>query len=312
MITLYNEPGEQLALSLLALTKSIQWSQAKNAATQNNAKQILPHTICIIADGYHNLSDSTKAVFKHLGKDLERDELSTSDMLIHNTSINTAELIQSLEGINFHQTSLHKNTAVKLLLCIKRENSGKLDTHWWYYRLLCPTIEPQFCFHLDTATEPCLESIYHMEKCMLDNSEVGAVASSVCIKPLENVIEILNIWQYRSLLNSVYLEWPTDELLSYLNVIPGQYGVMRWEAIADDKERDDVQREGLQPLDIYFKGLGKLPPFESSLYLAEDRVLCKEVILRPKHSWKLKHVDHAIAYSDACENLPELLQRKRP
>jgi len=107
------------------------------------------------------------------------------------------------------------------------------------------------------------------------------------------------------------LEWPAEAVAGYLSVIPGQLSALRWDAIAGSciLGRDAERRD---PLNVYFKGLGLLAPHESMLYLAEDRVLCREIVSNPQTEWTISHIDNALAITDPCHSWEELLrQRKR-
>jgi chitin synthase len=73
-----------------------------------------------------------------------------------------------------------------------------------------------------------------------------------------------------------------------------------------------------RPLEQYFKGespaedsSGKVDLFTSNLYLAEDRILCFEIVCKKNSSWLLKYVKSAVAETDVPSELPELISQRR-
>ena len=67
------------------------------------------------------------------------------------------------------------------------------------------------------------------------------------------------------------LNKPIESICGYLTVLPGAFSAFRWAAV-----------EG-EPLRRYFYGLysqNDLSAFEANMYLAEDRVLCLEIVAR--------------------------------
>ena len=63
------------------------------------------------------------------------------------------------------------------------------------------------------------------------------------------------------------LDKSIESLFGYVSVLPGAFSAFRWEAIKDG------------PLDKFLRGLlADLTCHELNLYLAEDRVMCFEIV----------------------------------
>ena len=85
---------------------------------------------------------------------------------------------------------------------------------------------------------------------------------------------------YRTFLTAVqFCEWkvshllqkPVESVCGYLTVLPGAFCAFRWAAV-----------EG-EPLRRYFYGLysqADLNAFEANMFLAEDRILCIEIVAK--------------------------------
>lgn len=88
--------------------------------------------------------------------------------------------------------------------------------------------------------------------------------------------------------------------------MPGAFSAYRYKALQG------------RPLQQYFKGespaednSGKVDLFTSNLYLAEDRILCFELVSKKNEAWILKYVKSASAETDVPDLLPELISQRR-
>ena len=76
-----------------------------------------------------------------------------------------------------------------------------------------------------------------------------------------------------------------ESVFGFISVLPGAFSGYRLEAI-----------DG-QPLDAYFKSLTTEPlelgAFQGNMYLAEDRILCFELIARENCAWIMHYVKNA-------------------
>ena len=333
-ITLYNESVDELRQSLMALALAID--------NHNISEQLTPlvkvgisnsNTIAIIADGFENLSDESRQLLFEIGFPAIKAQDISSDIAIFFQYSSIGKLFSILSPESIVDPSV-SDCVIPLFICIKKHNAGKLDSHWWYYRFLCPLLDPAYCFQMDTGTVPTPESFHTMVAHFSANPWCAALASNVAITPPSNCFDALQIWQYCSFQQGLLLDWPAEEWSGYLSVIPGQYSGVRWQALRDTPSEynkpdeikellfeadplETAQRQSQptplhrQPLDIYFRGLGELEPLEAIVYLAEDRVLCNEVAFRDQGRWRLEYVDDAVAITDACTNLQELLRQRR-
>ena len=96
------------------------------------------------------------------------------------------------------------------------------------------------------------------------------------------------------------LDKPLESVFGYISVLPGAFSAYRYKALKG------------RPLEQYF--LGENPAasiFTSNLYLAEDRILCFELITKKNEAWLLKYVKSARAETDVPDRLPELTSQRR-
>jgi cellulose synthase/poly-beta-1,6-N-acetylglucosamine synthase-like glycosyltransferase len=324
-ITLYNEHSYDLFISLKALTKAIAFHYKTTRIINNIA-------VCIIADGAKHIPTSTLVLLKDLGFNIDMGLDWEFDMqiIVNNISISQIDSYYPSYGAgqgNTLNTTLQRsatdkknckinsirfnnNPEIRFFLCVKSKNKGKLNSHWWFFTFFCREIQPKYCIQLDAGTAPCEESVYKLWKYMEDHKNTGALASRVETAIPSSPFNILLSWQFGDFLYQKILDWPAELLAGYLTVIPGQYSMFRWDALQDNPTGKE-QCESSSPLENYFRGLKKLGPFESNMFLAEDRILGFEILSKPSRSWNLCYVPGACSITDACYSYPELFKQRR-
>lgn len=84
--------------------------------------------------------------------------------------------------------------------------------------------------------------------------------------------------------------------------MPGAYSFFRWKAIKGT------------PLDTFFKNVTRAAPpscSQANEYLAEDRVMCLQIYIKPNDGYSLQFVPDAKAITDAPANLCTLIKQRR-
>lgn len=106
------------------------------------------------------------------------------------------------------------------------------------------------------------------------------------------------------------LDKPLESVFGYISVLPGAFSAYRYKALLNGKD-------GKGPLQAYFLGekmheAGSIASLgESNMYLAEDRVLCFEIIAKKNANWLLKYVKSAKASTDVPDSVAEFISQRR-
>jgi len=106
------------------------------------------------------------------------------------------------------------------------------------------------------------------------------------------------------------LDKPLESAFGFISVLPGAFSAYRYVALQNDKN-------GKGPLEKYFLGEtlhggSDAGLFESNMYLAEDRILCFELVTKRNCHWILQYVKSATGETDVPDTVTELvLQRRR-
>ena len=104
------------------------------------------------------------------------------------------------------------------------------------------------------------------------------------------------------------LDKPLESMFGYISVLPGAFSAYRYVALQDSSP-------GNGPLSQYFKGEtmhgAGAGVFEANMYLAEDRILCFELVAKKNANWLLRYVKSAKAETDVPDNVPEFISQRR-
>ena len=105
------------------------------------------------------------------------------------------------------------------------------------------------------------------------------------------------------------LDKPLESVFGFISVLPGAFSAYRYVAL-----QNDANGEG--PLEKYFKGEkmhgADAGIFTANMYLAEDRILCFELVTKRNSHWVLQYVKSSHAETDVPDEISELiLQRRR-
>ena len=122
-------------------------------------------------------------------------------------------------------------------------------------------------------------------------------------KPFANLLNGTIAAQHFEYKISNVLDKATESCYGFISVLPGAFSAYRYRAIVGP------------PLDAYFKSLttplSTLGPFLGNMYLAEDRILCFELLARKDAQWTMTYVKDARARVDVPTTLVDLLAQRR-
>jgi len=199
----------------------------------------------------------------------------------------------------------------QMLFCLKEHNQKKINSHRWFFQAFGPILRPNVCVLLDGGTRPGGDSLYHLWKAFdLNPNVAGACGEIVAMKGTlgKNLLNPLVAAQNFEYKMSNILDKPLESVFGFISVLPGAFSAYRYVALQND-------HLGRGPLASYFKGEAlhgaDAGIFEANMYLAEDRILCFELVAKRKASWVLHYVKSAYAETDVPESLAELISQRR-
>ena len=206
-----------------------------------------------------------------------------------------------------HESILKWFPPLQTMFALKERNGGKLDSHLWFFQAFANLLEPKYCFLLDVGTMPRPRAICKLFQAMERNGQIAGCCGEIAVDKPDwlNAVEASQHFEYKM---SHVLDKSTESVFGFISVLPGAFSAYRYCAI---KPGDD----GTGPLVEYFKSITASPkelgPFKANMYLAEDRILCYEIIARADEKWTLHYVKNAVAETDVPTTLTALVRQRR-
>lgn len=332
VITMYNEDDILLARTLKGVFKNIKYLMLKSRLSTWGADAWKKVVVCIVSDGRSKINPRAQALLAALGvyqDGLARSQVNDKKVQAHVYEYTTRVGISLVEDTV--KLTTDKTVPVQLLFCLKEKNAKKINSHRWCFQGLARVLDPKVVVLLDAGTQPLGKSLYHLWKEFDRDPRVAGACGEIKAKLqgrqiLTNPLVYAQNFEYK-MLN--ILDKPTELDFGFISVLPGAFSAYRTVAL-----QNDVNGQG--PLEKYFKGefmhtsLTDLDPdddeyelkktlmaheagiFTSNMYLAEDRILCFELVAKRGCSWLLRYVRLALAETDVPEHLAEfVLQRRR-
>lgn len=207
--------------------------------------------------------------------------------------------------------SLRKGqTPVQLLFCLKEKNQKKINSHRWFFQAFGEALQPNVCVLIDAGTRPGKDSIYKLWKAFDVNPHCGGACGEIkaMLEHGKNLINPLVATQNFEYKMSNILDKPLESAFGFITVLPGAFSAYRYIALQNDKR-------GQGPLEKYFAGEkmhSNAGIFTANMYLAEDRILCFELVAKRNCSWVLQYVKGSTGETDVPTEMADfILQRRR-
>ncbi|GBC06930.1 hypothetical protein RclHR1_07140017 [Rhizophagus clarus] len=310
-ITMYNENEVLFARTFHSVVKNIVQLCSRGQRTRTWGKDGWKKVvICIVSDGRKEINQNVLAYLAVIGvyqdgiaKNKVNDKDVTAHIYEYTTQISISSEIQlkdASEGI----------VPIQVIFCLKEKQAKKINSHRWFFNAFGPILNPNVCILLDVGTKPGNNSIYHLWKAFdLNLNIAGACGEIVAMKGnrgvnLINPIVAAQNFEYKM---SNILDKPLESIFGYITVLPGAFSAYRYKALQNN-------HDGKGPLASYFLGefqRGDADIFTANMYLAEDRILCFELVVKRNDSWVLHYVKSSYAETDVPDTIHEFISQRR-
>jgi len=312
VVTLYNEDDVLLARTLKGVFENIKHLEGRNRSNtwgQDSWKKVV---VCIVADGRSKINERAQALLAGLGvyqEGFARNAVNDEKVVSHIYEYSSMIGISSVEKDSVKLTT--GKVPVQLLFCLKEENKKKINSHRWALQAFGQVLNPNIVILLDAGTQPSKDAIYHLWK-EFDKDpavagscgEIKAMLGSKYEKLLNPLVAAQN-FEYKM---SNILDKPMESSFGFISVLPGAFSAYRYTALLN-------QPDGDGPLAKYFEGETlhdkQAGVFKANMYLAEDRILCFELVAKRNCSWILKYCRSASAETDVPEEVHDFVSQRR-
>ncbi|CAI2368049.1 unnamed protein product [Moneuplotes crassus] len=199
---------------------------------------------------------------------------------------------------------------------VKHFNRGKIESHLWYFKGFCQAINPKYCHILDAGTIATPKSFSTITLYMDCHKQVGGACGEIEVilptynedgTPISFVKSFLLRAQYVEYKLSHYVDKAAESLFGFVSVLPGAFSCFRFKAIKGE------------PLDRFLQGKTLTDPNNDSYpdcylanqFLAEDRIMCLEIIAKENDNNIIKYVPGCKALTDAPSSLSSFIKQRR-
>ncbi|RBR22084.1 uncharacterized protein FIESC28_04589 [Fusarium coffeatum] len=313
VVTMYNEDDILFARTMTGVFKNIEYMcNRPNSKTwgKDAWKKIV---VCVVSDGRSKINPRTRALLAGMGvyqEGIAKQQVNGKDVTAHIYEYTTQTHLQIKNDV---VQLVHRRQPVQMLFCLKEKNAKKINSHRWFFTAFGRVLDPNICVLLDAGTRPGGSSIYHLWKAFDLEPMCGGACGEIKAmlgtggKYLLNPLVAAQNFEYKM---SNILDKPLESAFGFISVLPGAFSAYRYVALQNDKN-------GKGPLEKYFLGEtlhggSDAGLFESNMYLAEDRILCFELVTKRNCHWILQYVKSATGETDVPDTVTELvLQRRR-
>lgn len=274
--------------------------------------------VCLIFDGIDPCDKGTLDVLATVGiyqdgvmkKDVDGKE-TTAHIFEYTTQLSVTanqKLIQP------HDDGPSTLPPVQMIFCLKQKNSKKINSHRWLFNAFGLILSPEVVILLDAGTKPGTKSLLALWEAFYNDKDLGGACGEIHAmlgKGWRNLLNPLVAAQNFEYKISNILDKPLESSFGYVSVLPGAFSAYRFRAIIG------------RPLDQYFhgdhtaakinagKGIENMNIFKKNMFLAEDRILCFELVAKAGSKWHLTYVKASKGETDVPEGGPEFIGQRR-
>ncbi|KOS14038.1 chitin synthase [Malassezia pachydermatis] len=322
-LTYYNEDRNLLTRTLYSVMQNIRdickhrTSRYWQGSEEDGQPAWQKIVVSLVFDGIDPCDKETLDVLATIGvyqDGLMKREVNGKETVAHifeyTTQISvdsTPKLVQPVPGQDSNLVP------VQMIFCFKQKNSKKINSHRWVFHALGRMLQPEIVVLIDVGTKPGTLALYHLWEAFYNNPNLGGACGEIhaMIKhgiKLVNPLVAAQNFEYKI---SNILDKPLESTFGYVSVLPGAFSAYRYRAVTG------------RPLEQYFhgdhtlaeklgnKGITQMNIFKKNMFLAEDRILCFELVAKAGDQWILSYVKPSKAETDVPEHTAELISQRR-
>ncbi|KAF2125223.1 glycosyltransferase family 2 protein [Dothidotthia symphoricarpi CBS 119687] len=310
-ITMYNENEIDFTRTMHGVMQNISHfcTRMKSRTWGKDGWQKI--VVCIISDGRGKVHPRTLDAIAAMGcfqEGIAKNHVNQKEVTAHVYEYTTQVSLDSDLKFKGAEKGI---VPCQMIFCLKERNSKKLNSHRWYFNAFGRALNPNICILLDVGTKPGPKALYHLWKAFDTDSSVAGAAGEIKAGKGKAWLGLLNPlvasqnFEYKM---SNILDKPLESVFGYITVLPGALSAYRYYALQNDET-------GHGPLSQYFKGETlhgqDADVFTANMYLAEDRILCWELVAKRNEQWVLKYVKAATGETDVPDSVPEFISQRR-
>jgi chitin synthase len=274
-------------------------------------------TVALIVDGLEAMDKTVLDILATVGvyqDGVMKKQVDGKDTVAHIFEYTTQISVDpSPKLILPHGEDPNNLVPVQIIFVLKAKNQKKINSHRWLFNAIGQMLQPEICVLIDAGTKPGHKSIYYLWEAFYNDENLGGCCGEIHAminkgRKLLNPLVAAQNFEYKM---SNILDKPLESSFGYVSVLPGAFSAYRYRAIQG------------RPLEQYFhgdhsladrlgpKGIHGMDIFTKNMFLAEDRILCFELVAKANAKWTLTYVKPSKAETDVPESAPELIGQRR-
>ncbi|KAJ3841463.1 class III chitin synthase [Lentinula raphanica] len=274
-------------------------------------------TVALIVDGLEPMDKSVLDILATVGvyqDGVMKKQVDGKDTVAHIFEYTTQLSVDASPQLVLPQANDPTNLVpVQIIFVLKAKNQKKINSHRWLFNAIGKMLNPEICVLIDAGTKPGHKSIYYLWEAFYNDPHLGGCCGEIHAmikggKKLLNPLVAAQNFEYKM---SNILDKPLESSFGYVSVLPGAFSAYRYRAILG------------RPLEQYFhgdhsladrlgpKGIYGMNIFTKNMFLAEDRILCFELVAKKGDRWVLTYVKPSKAETDVPETAVELIGQRR-
>ncbi|EJF62799.1 glycosyltransferase family 2 protein [Dichomitus squalens LYAD-421 SS1] len=274
-------------------------------------------TVALIVDGLEPMDKTVLDILATVGvyqDGVMKKQVDGKDTVAHIFEYTTQLSVDATPQLVVpHGEDPNNLVPVQIILVIKAKNQKKINSHRWLFNAIGHMLEPEICVLIDAGTKPARKSIYYLWEAFYNDPHLGGCCGEIHAmieggRKLLNPLVAAQNFEYKM---SNILDKPLESSFGYVSVLPGAFSAYRYRAILG------------RPLEQYFhgdhsladrlgpKGIYGMNIFTKNMFLAEDRILCFELVAKANDRWTLTYVKPSKAETDVPESAAELIGQRR-
>ncbi|XXG96420.1 hypothetical protein Hte_002702 [Hypoxylon texense] len=317
-VTYYNEDKVMLSRTIHSLFENIRdiYNLKKTTFWNKGGISWQKMVVCIVMDGIEACDDTALDVLATMGvyqDGIMRSSVDGVPVTAHLFEC-TTQLSVSGDQRLVRPTDDGPMTLppVQLMLCIKTQNAGKINSYRWIYNAFGRILNPEIVSNIDTGTYLKPKALLSLWEAFYNDKDLGAACGALHVDLGKNYLGLLNPliatqnFEYKV---AVQLERAMEAATGYLSVLPGAFAGYKFRAAMG------------KPLEAYFQGdptlresLGSEAPrdiFRLNRFLADDRILAFELVVKANSKFHTTVVSSAKAYTDVPANTTDFINQRR-
>ncbi|OJD12692.1 chitin synthase G [Blastomyces percursus] len=274
--------------------------------------------VCLVFDGIDPCDKDTLDVLATIGvyqDGVMKKDVDGKETIAHIFEYTTQlSVTANQQLIRPHDDGPSTLPPVQMMFCLKQKNSKKINSHRWLFNAFGRILNPEICILLDAGTKPGPKSLLALWEAFYNDKDLGGSCGEIHAmlgKGWKNLINPLVAAQNFEYKISNILDKPLESSFGYVSVLPGAFSAYRFRAIMG------------RPLEQYFhgdhtlskqlgpKGIEGMNIFKKNMFLAEDRILCFELVAKAGSKWHLSYVKSSKGETDVPEGAAEFIGQRR-